>query len=349
MSKNLKPDAQEPEEDRPPLISPELAAEGQLITRQDRVRYPIPSILNVLLVVAQMAAALAILRAASVVTNTFMVCFIAVGFAFIMQLGFCLSHEAVHGKLHGQRRVNLGLGILTFSLFPGSYHFFEVAHLIHHRRNRSDGELEDYVLPSEAPWLKRLMYYLLISGLFWLLIPLSSIAIAIIPKNSIDLPAPGEDAGVFRRFAQFLNEVRPSRVRRDLFIAGLLWIVAIPLLHLKLYAIAECYSVFAFSWASQQYVYHVRTPRHAVLGALDLRLWRPLELLYLHFNYHLTHHFAVWVPWIYLPRIAAQHPSQGYFRTYLGLWRPPELVDEAWPPSHQVSGPLRPRPDVESH
>jgi fatty acid desaturase len=348
MSKNSKPNAQEAEEERHPLISPELAAEGQFINRQDRVRYPIPAVLNLLLVAAQMTAALAILRAASVATNTVTVCFLAVAFAFIMQLGFCLSHEAVHGKLHGQRRVNLGLGILTFSLFPGSYHFFEVAHLIHHRRNRSDGELEDYVLPTETPWLKRLTYYLLISGLFWLLIPLSSIAIAMVPRNSIRLPAPGEDAGAFRRFAQFLNEVRPQRVRRDLFIAGLLWVVAVPLLNLKLSAIVVCYWVFAFSWASQQYVYHVRTPRHVVLGALDLRLWRPLELLYLHFNYHLTHHLAVWVPWIHLPRIAAEHPNQGYFRTYVGLWRPPELVDEAWPSSHQVSGPLPPRPDVES-
>lgn len=347
MSKNSMTNVQQAEEERPPLLSPELAAEGQLINRQDRVRYPIPAVLNILLVVAQMTAALAILRAASVTTNFLTVCFVAVAFAFIMQLGFCLSHEAVHGKLHGWRRVNLGLGILTFSLFPGSFHFFEIAHLIHHRRNRSDGELEDYVLPSETPWLKRLMYYLLISGLFWLLIPLSSIAIAMIPKNSIRLPAPDENAGAFRRFAQFLNEVRPSRVRRDLFIAGLLWVVAVPFLHLKLSAILVCYSVFAFSWASQQYVYHVRTPRHVVLGALDLRLWRPLEILYLHFNYHLTHHFAVWVPWIYLPGVAAERPSQGYFRTYLGLWRPPELVDEAWPSAHQVSGPLPPRPEVE--
>jgi len=333
-------------DERHPLISAELAAEGQFITRVERERYPIPSVLNILLVVVQMTTALAILRAASVAGSHLVLGFLAVAFAFVMQLGFCLTHEAVHAKLHGQRKVNLSLGILTFSLFPGSYHFFEVAHLLHHRRNRSDGELEDYVLPTETPWLKRLAYYLLISGLFWLLIPLTSIAVALIPSKSIRIPAPGEDAGAFRRFALFLNEVRPSRVRRDLFVAALVWTGVFPLLHLKLSAIAVCYAVFAFSWASQQYIYHVRTPRHAVLGALDLRLWRPMELLYLHFNYHLTHHLAVWVPWIHIPRIAAENPSQGYFRTYLGLWRPPETIDESWPSAHQVSGPLPPRPDA---
>ena len=105
-------------------------------------------------------------------------------------------------------------------MFPGSFHFFEIAHLLHHKRNRSDAELEDYVLPSEIPWQKRVAYYFLICGLFWLLIPLSSIVIAMIPRRSIRIPYPDEDAGVFRRFAQFLNDVRPGRVRRDLLVTG---------------------------------------------------------------------------------------------------------------------------------
>ncbi len=295
-----------------------------------------------------MTVAFAILRAASFAPTRWILVLLAIIFAFAMQLGFCLTHEAVHSKLHQQPRVNLGLGILLFSLFPGSYHFFKTAHLIHHRRNRSDAELEDYVLPTETPWLKRLSYYLLITGLFWLLIPLSSIVIALIPRNSIHIPASGEKAGAFRQFAEFLNEIRPGRVRRDLFVTACLWAIAIPLLHLHLTALAVCYWVFAFSWASQQYVYHVRTPRHAILGALDLRLWRPIELLYLHFNYHLTHHLAVWVPWIHLPKIAAEQPTSGYLATYLNLWRPPEPVEEAWPSHFQPSGPLPQRTDTES-
>ena len=75
-----------------------------------------------------------------------------------MQLGFGLAHEAVHSKLHASPAVNEGIGILLYSLFPGSYHLFEIAHLIHHRRNRSDAELEDYVLPGEIRWRKRVAY-----------------------------------------------------------------------------------------------------------------------------------------------------------------------------------------------
>jgi fatty acid desaturase len=316
--------------------------DGAEIVEDDFRRFPIPGTLNALLVVAQLTAALAVLRFASRASSIFALVVAAVVFAFVMQAGFCLVHEAVHRKLHANRNVNAGLAIVSFTLFPASYHFFEIAHLVHHRRNRSDAELEDYVLPGEVAWLKRACYYFLICGLFWLLVPLSSIGIALVPRR-IRLPAPGEDAGAFRRFAQFLNEVHPWRVRRDLAVAVGIWIAAFGLLELRWTAIAVCYASFAFSWASQQYIYHVRTPRHAVLGALDLALPRPLEVFYLHFNYHLTHHLAVWVPWIYLPRVAPRKPSMGYASTYWRLWTPPQPIDAAWPPRFQASGPIPPR------
>jgi fatty acid desaturase len=316
---------------------------GSMVTGGDSRRYRIPSALNLLLCLVQAAVALAVLTVASHAESGRALVVAAIAFAFVMQMGFCLAHEAVHGKLQRNRRANLISGILLFTLFPGSFHFFEIAHLVHHRRNRSDAELEDYVLPGESAWLKRACYYLLICGLFWLLIPLATVIVALAPLRRISIPAPTEAAGAFRRFAQFLNEVRPSRVRRDLLVTIVFWAISAPLLHLTWPALAACYAAFAFSWASQQYIYHVRTPRHAVLGALDLRLVRPMEMLYLHFNYHLTHHLAVWVPWIYLPRIAPQRPALGYFRTYLHLWLPPERIDGAWPPQFQTSGPIPPR------
>lgn len=329
-----------------PLISNEAAAAGRWIPRRQNERYPIPDRLNLLLAALQMLAALAILSVASHAKSLYVIAGLAICFAFAMQMGFCLAHEAVHNKLHSNRRLNLVVGILLFSLFPGSVHFFEVAHLLHHRRNRSVDELEDYVLPGENPWFKRIMYFLLISGLFWLLLPLSSIVVSLIPRRKIKLPDPESGAGSFRKFAQFLNEVRPGKVRRDLLVTTLVWVIAFPVLHLHFAPIAICYAAFGFSWASQQYIYHVRTPLHAVLGAYDLKLWKPLELLYLHFNYHLTHHLAEWVPWNYLPSIAARQPTRGYRQTYFELWRPPERIEQSWPPQYQKSGPLPEREEV---
>ncbi len=328
-----------------PMISLEHAASGRYASRRNRSDYPIPNNLNLVLAAAQMVAALTLLSLASHVRNDCVVFGYAFCFAFVMQCGFCLAHEVVHRKLHSHRGLNLCLGIVLFSFFPGSLHFFEVAHLLHHRRNRSDDELEDYVLPGETAWLKRMVYYLLISGLFWLLLPLSSIVVALIPLQRIRLPQPDVNAGSFRKFAQFLNGVRPGRVRRDLLVAAIVWTAAIAELHLRLGALAICYAVFGFSWASQQYIYHVRTPRHAVLGALDLKIWKPLGWLYLHFNYHLTHHLAMWVPWNYLPAVASQAPEQSYAATYARLFKPPEKLEYAWPNEYQTEGPLPSKPD----
>ena len=330
---------QEATSDREPLSCRDAVAQGHFIRQSDAAVYPIPGKLNVALAAAQIATAFALLGAASHAKSLWVTGLLGVAFAFIMQLGFCLAHEAAHGKLHARSNVNEGVGILLFSLFPGSYHLFEISHLTHHRRNRSDAELEDYVLPTEVPWLKRGTYYLILCGLFWVLTPLAFVAVAMMP-SSVKILAPREDGGGFARYLQFLNSVQPGRIRRDLLVTGILWTAAALLLHFTLSALAVCYALFAFCWASQQYIYHVRTPRHAVLGALDLHLWRPLELLYLHFNYHLTHHIAAWVPWIYLPKFAAERPTRGFLTAYLEQWRPPELLEKAWPPRFQASGPL---------
>lgn len=327
------------------LICQARVAEGRYIPRRNKTEFPIPEKLNLFLVAVQLAAAFALLAFASRTRSYYLLAVLGVCFALVMQMGFALAHEAVHRKLHRNHRLNMSLGIAVFALFPASIHFFEVAHLLHHRRNRSDDELEDYVLPGERPWLKRMMYFLLISGLFWLLLCVSSVATAMIPLKRIHLPRPDDESGSFRKFAQFLNGVRPGRARRDLFVGALMWVAAFSLLHLRWQAVAVCYGVFAFSWASQQYIYHVRTPRHAVLGALDLKLWQPIDWLYLHFNYHLTHHLAVWVPWNYLPAVAAEQPKQSYLKTYVRLWRQPEELDHAWPPQHQMSGPLPQKTD----
>ncbi len=296
--------------------------------------------------VGEIVAAITLLAAASRAPSLWGTLPFAVAFAFLMQLGFGLAHEAAHGKLHPRPHVNEGVGICLYSLFPGSYHLFAIAHLIHHQRNRSDAELEDYILPSERPWLKRVTYYLILCGLFWLLTPLAVLGIAMWPGSSIQLSAPADNAGVSSRYLQFLNSVNPGRVRRDLLVTVAIWSAAWPLLHFRLSHLAVCYAAFAFCWASQQYIYHVRTPRHVVLGALDLHLWRPFQLLYLNFNYHLTHHVAAGVPWIYLPQIAAEPPARGFLVTYLEQWRPPEPLEKSWPPSFQASGPLPPQSEA---
>jgi fatty acid desaturase len=145
-------------------------------------------------------------------------------------------------------------------------------------------------------------------------------------------------------YLAFVRELGAWRVRGEALVVVALGWALFRVFHLEWPAVCACYAAFGFSWSSQQYIYHVRSPRHLVEGAFNLRLWRPLELLYLNFNYHLTHHRGVSVPWIHLKAATEDLPTAGYLATYGRLWAPPRSVSEAWPVEHQARGRLAPRP-----
>lgn len=291
-----------------------------------RRRWPIPGRLNLAITAALTAAWLGLLVLASVGTWPVAVA-AAVAFSFVMQGGFSMIHEAEHDKLHPDRRVNHLAGTLLAAQFPGSFSFMRGAHLLHHRRNRSDAELVDYVRPTESRAVKTAMYYGLVCGLVWVGVPLLSVLIAITPRAVLQLrPSTSSSA------SEYLNALLALpgwRVRAEGLATLALWAAAFAV-GLDPARVALCYAAFAFSWSSQQYVYHVRTPRLLVDGAYDLALWAPLRWLYLNFNYHRVHHRDVRIPWLYLDRIDPA-PTRGYLATYLALWAPPEPVDRAVP------------------
>ena len=54
------------------------------------------------------------------------------------------------------------------------------------------------------------------------------------------------------------------------------------------------------------------------------------------------------VPWIHLPELTSEAPTQTYLRTYLALWAPPEPVERAFPRELQTKGPLPERPKADA-
>ena len=310
---------------------------ARLVPITATVRYSIPNRVNVTVFVAQVCASLACLAIASRLQGTWMLV-PAVVFAFVMQTGFSLLHEAEHKKLHASRRLNDLMGFIVAAIFPGSYSFMTLAHLSHHKKNRADAELVDYVRPHENPAVKAVQYYLLICGFIWLGTTLASIAIALVPMRWLERRV--KQSGAAAEYLQFVLDAKPSRVRAEMIIVALTWATLAWSLSLTWTAWAVCYGAFAFSWASQQYVYHIRSPRHLIEGAYDLKLTRPLQWLYLNFNFHLQHHRHVNVPWIYMAQMTGEEPTRHYWPTYVALFLPPQPVEEAWPRAHQTHGPV---------
>lgn len=314
-----------------------------LVERQTGIRqtFPIPNRLNLLLTIFQVSVSLALLVWASH-APLWQSVIAALLFSFIMQTGFSLLHEAEHGKLHANRYLNDAQGWLLAAMFPGSYHVLRLAHLNHHRVNRSDAELVDYVRPGESRLLKSLQYYFLIHGGIWLGAPLISIVIFLTPRTWLHRFLSPHRSGNMARYLGFFRNCKTTAVRLDCTFAIVFWLISWHLLGLHWQGVLLCYGFFAFSWSSQQYIYHIRSPRHLTEGAFDLALLTPLRWLYLNFNLHLSHHRTPLVPWIYMPQLTSEPKQVSYLRTYIQLWRPPQTIDHAQPVDFQEHGPLLP-------
>lgn len=308
--------------------------------------YPIPNTLNLCISLAQIGISIGLLIYSSHTQSALGFIVAVILFAFIMQTGFSLLHEAEHNKLHTSTWLNDGLGFLFAAMFPGSYQLLKVAHLNHHKVNRSDAELVDYYRPGEAPAQKKVMYYFLITGGVWISAPLLTLALALTPKTVLQRHF-DNSKGAAAVYSSFIQKAGATRVRLETLATILFWVALWQVAGLSFWAVAVCYLAFAFSWSSQQYIYHVRTPRHLIQGAYDLRLWAPIEWLYLKFNYHLAHHQAVNVPWLYMNQVAQTAPDRCYLKAYRDLWAPPQPVAQAWPVEFQRNGPIPPREDAQ--
>jgi fatty acid desaturase len=318
------------------------------MARAELRSWPIPSGLNLvvtaLVVSGQLMSLVLATHGGSVVATALA----ALLYGTLGQPAFALLHEAEHGKLHANPRVNEALGVLLGAMFPGSFSILRAAHLLHHRRNRSEEEMIDLYRPGER-LKKTLSYYALISGLIWVGSPLLALALCVAPwpkTGAADADGPRNIR--LAEFLSFLDGVRPWRVRAEVTLAVGLWAALVWALGLSLWPTLACLSTFAFLWASQQYVYHVRTPLHRVEGAFDLAMPRWMSLFYLRFNYHLTHHRQPSVPWNHLPDVAEEPPWRPYGLTWLRSWAPPRPMGvAAWPESWQRRGPLPDDPPPE--
>ena len=149
-------------------------------------KYPIPNMLNLAISLTQITLALLLLIMSSKVENTYLYFALGLLFAYVMQVGFFLMHEAGHHVLHQSRFINDALGKVISALFPSTFILYKMGHKAHHRNNRSDSELYDYIRPSENPFLKILLHYLLFFGLQWVGHWLMSLFILLSPQKKAE-------------------------------------------------------------------------------------------------------------------------------------------------------------------
>jgi fatty acid desaturase len=237
---------------------------------------------------------------------------------------FALMHEAVHGIGAASSKLNRLLGTVAGWAFPTSFSMQSLAHLGHHRRNRTDAELYDYYLPHQSKavrnfWLFSgnlfgLYYWSVIAGnMLYFLAPW-----AFRSRFFVDRIAP---ALGFGPYVADLVCLSPFKVWREIVLAFGYQALLIWGLGLTWRGVLLCYGAFALHWSVLQYADHAWSARDTRSGAWDLVVLPPFRWLALNYHYHRTHHEHPQIPWFELPSKADPSLLQpSFWRVYLSLW-----------------------------
>ena len=167
---------------RAPTPPKMMAADyGTASPTTDPLKYPIPVRWNIGIVGAQLASCGLVFYATSLATYWWQLIGLAIIFAILGNSIYSIIHEAEHGILHPNRKLNDAIGVGMALLFPASFHLIRQGHIGHHRRNRSDDEAFDLYYDGDRPWLKYFILYGILTGFYWMLVVLSNAIVAVAP------------------------------------------------------------------------------------------------------------------------------------------------------------------------
>ncbi|MEP6692516.1 MAG: fatty acid desaturase, partial [Gemmatimonadaceae bacterium] len=218
-------------------------------------------------------------------------------FCLTMQGVFTMLHEYCHRNAHRDPRLNYAIGWVTCTLFGTSPTLMRVQHWGHHRRNRAEPERAEFIHDGESAIGKTVRYYLAVFGGIWLGSALFPFLSLVIPYRAAQWFARQARFNSFAAgFLEFKRrDWRMMQAEGAILLAiwgGIIWRGPWHW-HTLLFA----YTAFAFSWSSLQWIYHLYTPIHVIEGAYNVRAPWIVRLLFLNFNYNLTHHRHPAMPW----------------------------------------------------
>lgn len=295
--------------------------------------HAIPARLNLLLLFSAALMSSGLLFVASHSDNWPVMLGAALVFSFTANTLFSLLHESVHGILHPDAAVNRWGGRFAAAFFPTSLTLQRGFHLTHHRNNRSPIERFDYIERGDIAWLKRLQWYGILTGLYWVVTQVGLIVYLVAPAL-LRLP-------VLRRAGERTAEQTSSRaylavfdntdtraVRLELLASFAFQILLFVALDLSFAGWAICYAAFAIHWSALQYADHAYSPLDAHDGAWNLRVNPVSRAFFLNYHYHLAHHRHPTMPWLHLRTLVDPgEPQPSFFAVWLSMWRGPRRLD----------------------
>ncbi len=295
---------------------------------------PIPVAMNIGLTILAGSIAIAMLWVASHVDNWWWIIAAAIVFSFINNTIFSLLHESVHGIFHSNRKINDAFGMLTAAFFPTGFTFQKICHLGHHRRNRTDDELFDYIQPGENKLMKFIQWYGILTGVYWTLAPLGCLLYLMLPGVLQSWILRGSDSKMAQQTSadamlSGFDNAPATRIRLEILFSILFQAGIIYLFNLSFFGWMICYAAFAINWSSLQYADHAWTDRHVLDGAWNLRVNKLVKALFLNYHHHKAHHQYPRVPWRHLDKFVDFNEERpAFWRIYLSMWKGPQPLPE---------------------
>jgi len=310
----------------------------------------VPGGLNIALGLAAVAGLIVLLWLASHTESTLWFIVTIIVFSYVNNTVFSLLHEAVHGIFHPNRLINEWAGRLLAAFFPTGFTMQRIAHLGHHRRNRTEAELFDYYRPGENLLVKYLQWYGILTGIYWLLPPLSSLLFLLCPmplikwairqseKSQLAQQTSAEGMLSGYKNASF------TKIKLEILLTILIQAGLVYWLDLTWLGWLGCYAAFGFNWSSLQYTDHAFSERDVYEGAWNLRVNKLIQYIFLNYHHHKAHHQYPHVPWLYLEHyINPNEKRPAFMEIYLKMWAGPR------PLPGQEAGAADPLPLAPAH
>ena len=285
--------------------------------------YPIPEKINIAIYILILPMTWALLWVGSHATLPYAL-LAAWAFSIVNNTPFSLMHEAVHGTFSNNRFRNNLFGVLSAVMFPTSFTIQKIAHLGHHKRNRTDRELYDYYLPTQSKRLRDFWLYAgNLFGLYWFMIPFSCLIYLVAPwlyTSRWFIQGPARHLG-FEPYVEEIAQHSKLKIWLECLLALVYQVVLFRALDLNWQGWLLCHWAFALHWSALQYVDHAWSPRDIINGAWNLKVLPVSRAFALNYHYHLAHHRFPKLPWIHLPKFVDPKERQPTFWSiYFSLW-----------------------------
>jgi len=297
---------------------------------------PVPGKLNIFLAFVTVTITMSMLWVASHTSSIFWFIASVVAFAFLNNTVFSLLHEAVHAIFHPNLAVNNWTGRILAAFFPTGFTFQRIAHLGHHRRNRTDAELFDYYKLGDNLLFKYIQWYGILTGIYWLIPPLASLLFLLAPvplikrilaySETSDLSYQTSADGMLTGY----KNAPFGQIKGEILLTIFIQFAIFHFLDLNLWGWLACYAAFGFNWSSLQYTDHAFAERNIYDGAWNLRVNKLIQYIFLNYHHHKVHHQNPTISWLYLGRYLDDDEFRpSFMEIYLKMWQGPRPLPES--------------------